>query len=263
MQESLYIAASGGMIQQRKMEVLANNLANVSTSGFKKDGLVFSELLPPFRPDSNFETSKNTLLEPARNNRTSAYTAVSGFATDFTQGALRYTGNPLDLALEGDGFFAVQTSEGIRYTRKGQFHLDPQNRLVSSSGLPLLSRDNEEILVPPGQGQVTIDPQGTVTVGTASQSVQLGQLKLVQFQDKTRLQKAGGGLFELVRGEEPEGRPANLSVRQGFVESSNVNVVKEMTSMIQGVRTFEALQRLIQSIDDANDLSINGVGRVV
>lgn len=262
MQESLYIAASGGMIQQRKLETLANNLANVSTTGFKKDGLVFKEILPTLNPDLDFESTRTALLEPKYSQRSVSYAAVNGFTTHYKQGALLSTGNPLDVALEGDGFFAVQTNEGIRYTRKGNFHLDEGNRIVSASGQPLLSRGDQELVVPPNSGKVTIDAEGTISAGDAVQTITIGQLKIVQFQDKTQLQKEGESLFRQVWGDEPEQAPGLTTVKQGFTESSNVSVVEEMTKMIQTTRTFEAMQKLIQAVDDANGLSVNSIARV-
>lgn len=262
MQESLYIAASGGMIQQRKLETLANNLANVSTTGYKKDGLVFKEILPKLNPDLDFESTRTALLEPEYSQRSVGYAALTGFTTDYKQGALMATGNPLDVALEGDGFFAVQTSEGVRYTRKGNFHLDEGNRIVSASGQPLLSASDQDLVVPPNSGEVTIDPQGTITVGDANQSVPIGQLKMVRFDDKTQLQKDGDSLFRQVWGNKPEKASVTTTVKQGFAENSNVSVVEEMTKMIQTLRTFEAMQKLIQTVDDTDGLSVNSIARV-
>ncbi|QPJ61415.1 MAG: flagellar basal-body rod protein FlgF [Candidatus Nitronauta litoralis] len=262
MQESLYIAASGGMIQQRKMETLANNLANVSTSGFKKDSLVFKEILPGLNPNLDFESSKQALQEPRYSNRSVSYAGLTDFATHYSQGGLTATQNPLDLALEGDGFFKVGTEEGPRYTRKGNFHLDENNRIVSASGLPLLSPKDQEIVVPSNGGTITIDPQGTVTVGDAVQAITVGKLDVVHFGDKSQLKKDGESLFRQVAGDPPEKAPASTTIRQGFVESSNVNLVQEMTTMIQTIRTFEAMQKLIQTIDDLNGQSINSIARV-
>ncbi len=266
MQEGLYIAASGGMIQQRKLEVLANNLANINTNGFKQDSLVFHEMLTPFRHDDNFEAVRNELLPPSLSNKTTSYVALTDFATNFKQGGLTTTGNPLDLALEGDGFFAIQTEQGIRYTRKGNFALDDKNRLVNPQGQLLLSRSDQGITIPPNVGDVTVDPEGAVSVSNGTQSIQVGQLKLVQFEDKSTLVKDGSSFFKLkdgVKSPESKAPPKNLGVRQGFVESSNVNVVDEMTRMITTSRTFEAFQKVIQSIDSANDQSINSIARVV
>ena len=262
MQESLYIAASGGMIQQRKMETLSNNLANVSTTGFKMDSLVFKEILPEFNPNLDFESSKQALQEPRYSNRSVSYAGLTDFATNYSQGGLTSTENPLDLALEGDGFFTVGTEEGPRYTRKGNFHLDESNRIVSASGLPLLDPTGQELVIPPTGGTITIDPQGTVTLGDATSTTTVGQLDLAFFEDKNQLRKDGESLFRQVSGDPPSKPPAGTTVRQGFVESSNVNLVAEMTKMIQTVRTFEAMQKLIQTVDDLNGQSINSIARV-
>ena len=257
MQESLYIAASGGMIQQRKLETLANNLANVSTTGFKKDGLVFKEILPTLNPDLDFESTRTALLEPKYSQRSVGYAAVNGFATHYKQGALLSTGNPLDVALEGDGFFAVQTQEGVRYTRKGNFHLDEENRIVSASGQPLLSESDQDLVVPPNSGEVTIDPQGAITVGNATQTVTIGQLKRVQFRDKSQLQKDGDSLFRQVWGDTPEKASPTTTVKQGFTESSNVSVVEEMVNLIIGQRAYDSNARVVETSDQMLQTATN------
>lgn len=261
MQESLYIASSAGMKQQRKLEVLSNNLANVSSPGFKKDRLLFHELLPPFTPENNFETAKNALLEPSLSNRSTSYVGVTGMSTDFSQGPMTATGNPLDIALEGDGYFTVQTPDGLRYTRKGNFRLDENNRLITASGFPVMTPTNQAINIPPTGGTITIDPSGTVNFGDGVQSNPVAQLKLVTFAENAPLEKEGNGFFRKQPNQE-EIKATTVQVRQGFVENSNVNMVEEMTQMITTHRTFEAIQRLIQSIDSVNEQSVNSIGRV-
>jgi len=262
MQESLYIASSAGMKQQRKLDVLANNLANASSPGFKRDNLVFEELLPPFRLDNNFETAKNQVLEPPLANSTAAYVTVSGTATDFKQGPLTTSGNRLDLALEGDGFFAVQTENGIRYTRKGNFRLDDHYRMITSSGYIVMSTKNDVLTLPASAEDITVDPAGQISVYLNGQNLPVGQMKVVHFEDPNLLEKEGNSLF---RNKDPNAKelPAlETQIRRGFVENSNVNIVEEMTQMITTHRAFEAYQRIIQTVDTANDQSINSIGRV-
>ncbi len=134
MHEGIYIAASAGIKQGKKMEVIANNLANVNTTGYKRDRLAFKELMPPFPPDSGLEAGKNVLLPPDKSNLNVSYVAVTDQYIDHKSGELKQTGAPLDLALNGEGFFSVQTQEGINYTRNGNFRLDTANRLDNQKG---------------------------------------------------------------------------------------------------------------------------------
>ncbi|MFQ5482251.1 MAG: flagellar basal-body rod protein FlgF [Nitrospinaceae bacterium] len=263
MQESMYIAASAGMVQQRKLEITSNNLANVGSTGFKQDGLVFQEMLTPQSGDPHLDAPRQVLLPPGLNNQSVSYVGLSGFSTDFSQGAVKFTGNPLDLALEGDGFFVVDAGEGARYTRKGNFQLDDKNRLVNPEGFPLISRTGKPVTIPPNLGAVSIDAEGSISVGAGGQSIGVGQLKLVTIEDKSTLVKEGASLFRYTGAAEiPSSRPKGLTVLQGFVENANVNAVAEMVTMIQTLRAFEAMQKLIQSIDDANGQSINNLARV-
>ena len=143
MHEGLIIAASGGVKQQHKLDVLANNLANLNNAGYKSDGLVFREIYPPFDKDSSVEASKNTLLPPNDSNENVAYVAVDNIYTDHSQGIFHKTGNPFDLALEGEGYFQVETPQGIRFTRNGNFRMDTENYLVTQDGNYILDTNKQ------------------------------------------------------------------------------------------------------------------------
>ena len=124
MHEGIYIAASAGLKQGKKMEVIAQNLANVNSTGYKKDRLAFKELMPPFPPDAGNEASKNALLTPDKSNKNVSYVAVTDQYTDHKSGIFKQTNSEMDMALDGPGYFSVLTTEGIRYTRNGNFRLD-------------------------------------------------------------------------------------------------------------------------------------------
>ena len=262
MNEGIFIAASGGVKQQRKMEVLSNNLANVNTPGFKKDGMAFSEVLSPFNKDSALNIITHAFSRPEFSINDASYVAISGFTTDFSQGVMINTGNSFDLAMEGDGFFAVATKEGIRYTRTGNFALDDQGQVVNKQGQTFLDINNKPIFLPPDAGELIVGNEGTLSISFEGISQPIGQLKLVQFSDKSSLVKEGNGLFRLSDPNVLEEIPSNLKILQGFIEASNVNVVEEMVAMIESVRMFEAYQKLIQSIDEADNQSVNTIARV-
>lgn len=262
MNEGIFVAASGGIKQQRILDVLSNNLANINTPGFKKDQMAFEELMPPFKnlniPSTN--PGKFSIFE--FQDKSISYVGISGFSTDFSQGVMTNTGNSFDMAIEGDGFFAVKTGEGVRYTRTGNFTLDDQARMVNKQGQPFLDINNKPIFFPPEAGQITIGNDGLVSFNTEGTSQTIAQLKLVHFSEKSQLIKEGNGLYKLSNPEVVEEFPVNIKVFQGFVEASNVNVIEEMVAMIQSVRLFEAYQKLIQSIDEADNQSVNVIARV-
>ena len=259
MNEGIFVAASGAMKQQRQLEVTSNNLANLNTPGFKKNQMAFEELIPPFK-NHRGSVGNFSKVEPQGNSI--SYVGISGFRTDFSQGVMTNTGNSFDLALEGDGFFSIATGEGIRYTRSGNFSLDAQGQMVNKQGQPFLDINNKPIFIPPGASLITVGNDGTLSFNTEGSSQTIAQLKLVGFADKSQLIKEGNGLFRISDAAVVEGFSANVKVLQGFVEVSNVNVVEEMVAMIASVRLFEAYQKLIQSIDEADNQSVNNIARV-
>jgi flagellar basal-body rod protein FlgF len=264
MNEGIYIAVSGALKQEKKMSVIANNLANVNSPGFKKDQIVFESLLPPFKDKNNltFDKSRNTLLPPEHSNLNVAYVGVAGFDTDFSQGGLEQTNNVFDVALDGKGFFAVKTEDGTAYTRKGSFHLDTNNRLVDINGNPVQSQGGGDVVIQGVGGKITIDTGGTVSIGKGLGNIPLGQIGITDFVNGEKLVKVGEGLYQPANKEATGVTPAETSVRQGFVEQSNVKSVDEMTKMIETVRAFETYQKVIQTIDGVDERSVNSLGRI-
>ncbi len=262
MHEGIYIAASAGLKQQSKLDIIANNLANLNNSGFKRDGVVFKEIIAPFEKDGGLEEARNELLPPGQSNEGVAYVGINGFYTDHTQGAVIATGNSLDIALEGDGFFKIDTPAGERYSRKGNFRLDTQNRLVTQEGNPVLNKAGSPVVIDANGGAIGIDASGVVTVGNGINNINVGQINLVRFENRELLAKEGSGLYKKKDPDSSELVATTTSARQGFLETSNVNTMEEMTEMISTMRGFEAYQKVIQSIDEADDQAANAIGRV-
>lgn len=262
MQEGIFIAASGAMKQMRQLNVLSNNLANLNNVGFKRDQLVFEAMIPPFQDPAGFETARNALLPARLSNLNTAYVVVAGFVTDHSQGGLEKTDNVLDLALQGEGFFRVQTPSGIRYTRKGNFQLDSQGFLVTQNQFQVLGEKDEPLLIPALGRDITIDTEGLVSAGSGLTSVPLGQLKLAAFDDLTALEKQGDGLYKLIDPSQKEQTPKGTTIQQGFLEQSNVKSIEEMTRLIETHRMFEAYQKMIQAIDEVDDRAVNVLARV-
>jgi flagellar basal-body rod protein FlgF len=260
--EGLYIAASGGTKQFKKLNILSNNIANINTQGFKRDMLVYEERKSPLQQISLNGPNTKNLSPLLESDPTVSYVQVTRSLTDFSQGSLIKTDNSLDVAIEGNGFFVVDTSQGNRYTRNGNFHLDGLGQLVDQKGNTLLTRSEEPILIPFGVKQITIDQDGLITGDSGLDQVSLGQLKIVKFNNPQALTKEGEGFYKLSDSSVKEILVNDAKVLQGFTETSNSNAIHEMTQMIETVRQLEAYQKIIQSIDEADDQSVNSLGRV-
>jgi flagellar basal-body rod protein FlgF len=262
MHEGIYIAASAGIKQGKKMEVIANNLANVNSTGYKKDRLAFKELMPPFPPDTEMENTKNALLPSNKSNKNVSYVAVTDQYTDHKPGIFKQTNSELDMALDGDGYFSISTAEGVLYTRNGNFRLDTENQLVNQKGEPVLNEQGEPIVITAQGSDISIDANGNIFVGSGLANANIGKIKMVNFENKQTLEKIGDGLFYQSDKEAVEKPIDNTKLRQGFLEGSNVTAVEEMTNMISTLRLFETYQKMIQSIDSMDDQSVNKIGRI-
>jgi len=248
---SLWISKTGLDAQQTQMDVLANNLANVNTSGFKRSKAVFEDLLYQNIRQPGAQSSQSTNLPTGLQ----LGTGVRPVATSriFTQGNLQQTGNNFDMAINGNGFFQVQMPDGTAgYTRDGSFRLDSQGQLVTSNGYPM----SPAITIPPTAQSVTIAQDGTVSVtlpGTAA-TTQVGTIQLANFVNAGGLSAVGQNLFvETASSGSPStanpGASGHGTLSQGYVETSNVNVVEELVSMIQTQRAYEINSKAIQTSD--------------
>ncbi len=263
MHEGIFVAASGAYKQERVLAVITNNLANVNSTGFKRDGLVFKEILSPFEGDLHLDESREVLLSLEKANPPTSYVAITEFYTDQRAGSQNPTGNSLDLAIEGEGFFAIQANDGIRYTRNGNFSLNQNGEIVNNQGFPLLNKSKQPIKLDSRGGEIAIDSSGNIFVGRGLANKPSGKVYLARFSDQSLLQKEGGAMYSWTGPPTGEQAVENPNIRQGFLEGSNVNAVQEMSRLILSVRAFETYQKIIQTIDSADERSVNNIGRVV
>ena len=249
---ALYTAASGMNAQQANIDNVAHNLANVNTAGFKKsrvefEDLVYQQIKAPGSPTSQ-EAESPVGLEAGLGAR------VVATARNFSAGNLRSTNGPLDLAIEGQGFFQVTLPGGeTGYTRAGALHLNGQGQLVTAEGLQL----EPQITVPANATSITISKDGIVSVAVPGQTEpqQVGTIELAMFQNPAGLQARGGNVFAatIASGDATTGVAGSEglgTIAQGFLEDSNVSVVEEMVNMILGQRAYEANSRVIRAADE-------------
>jgi flagellar basal-body rod protein FlgG len=261
MNPALWAAKTGLDAQQTRMAVVSNNLANVNTTGFKKSRAVFEDLLYQNVRQVGAATSQDTEAPSGM----SLGTGVRVVATEknYTQGNLNQTGNPLDLAVNGRGFFQILLPDGtLAYTRAGDFQLSSQGQLVTSSGFVV----QPGISIPQGAQSISIGADGVVSVQLPGQSAptQVGTLQLVDFVNPTGLQPRGENLLleTAASGTAQPGTPGQSglgTLEQGAVESSNVNVVEEMVNMIETQRAYEMNTKAIQTTDQMLQYLSNNV----
>ncbi|MCE2945513.1 MAG: flagellar basal-body rod protein FlgG [bacterium] len=248
---SLWVAKTGLEAQQTNVDVISNNLANVSTNGFKRQRPVFEDLLYQTLRQPGAQSTQQTQVPSGLQLGTGVRPVAT--ARIFTTGNLQNTGNPLDLAVNGNGFFQVTLPDGsVSYTRDGAFQLDNQGQVVTSNGYPL----QPTITIPPNAVTVTIGSDGTVSVlaAGATAPTQVGQIQLANFINPAGLQARGENLFleTAASGTAQTNVPGTNglgALNQGFVETSNVNVTEELVNLITAQRAFEINSRSIQSSD--------------
>jgi flagellar basal-body rod protein FlgF len=240
MNTAIYVGLSRQTTLQRALQVVANNIANADTPGFKlEQPMVREEPLTPRGADGPV-----------------AYVLDKGVARDFGQGALTTTGAPLDVAIEGDAFFQVQTEAGVRYTRDGRFTLDAQNRLVTQDGDPVMGAGGRPLTLNPTAGQPSIGLDGSVFQG----QVAVGRIEAVRFADVSVLSKQGANLY--VAPEDVAGVPApDARLHQAMVEGSNVKPVIEITHLIEITRAYERVAKMMDSNGDLSTRAIERLGR--
>jgi flagellar basal-body rod protein FlgG len=251
MEAALWAAKTGLDAQQTQMTVTANNLANVNTDGFKKSRAVFNDLLYQNVTQVGAATSDTTLYPSGL----ALGTGVRVVSTErsYTQGSLDNTGNALDVAIQGRGFFQILKPDGsLAYTRDGSFQVNAQGQLVTASGYQV----QPAITIPTGAQSITIAPTGVVTVLQQGQTAptQVGSLQLADFINPAGLQDIGGNLAveSAASGSPTQGQPGLTglgTVVQGSVEASNVNVVEEMVNMIETQRAYEMNSKAVETTD--------------
>jgi flagellar basal-body rod protein FlgG len=249
---ALYTAASGMDAQQTNIDNIANNLANVNTTGFKKSRVEFQDLVYQQVKQAGASTSPSS--EAPVGLETGLGTRPVATARDFGAGNLQSTGGPLDLAIQGNGFLQVSAPDGTTaYTRNGSLHLNGQGMLVTSDGYAI----EPAITIPSNATTITISPQGIVSAAIPGQTSaqQVGTLELASFQNPAGLSALGGNLFATTTasGDATTAVPGTDgmgTIAQGFIEQSNVSVVEEMVNMILGQRAYEANSRVVKAADD-------------
>ena len=240
MENAGYIALSRQMALTREMDVIANNLANVTTPAFKGQTVRFQEY-----------------LDRAKDGTKLSYVEDAGMPRDWSAGPLTSTGNPLDIAIHGDGFFVVSTPAGDRYTRKGHFEMDANRQLVSSDG-EVVQGDSGPISVPQDAYDIAVAEDGTVSAKSpgSPQTTTLGKLRVVNFADLQALQEEAAGLYKTTATATPI---ANAHLVQGALEQSNVQPIIELTRMMSVSRNYEAAQQLVQSEHERIRKAITGI----
>jgi flagellar basal-body rod protein FlgF len=224
-----YSALSGAIAMEQNMANISNNLANVNTTGFKKDQMSFEAIL---RGAQQIQNAKGI-----------NYTRVNRNGTDFSEGPIRVTDNPLDLAIDGEGFFKVSNGNEVFFTRQGSFSLDESGKLITPSGYSLLDDGNQPVQLNGTAGQlITIDEDGYITINGGQE----GKVQVFTVDDPTKLKKSANTLFQL--GEGGVDRPLqDARIIQGSLEYSNVNIMEEMAKMIETHRKYEAYHKVLKS----------------
>ena len=257
MVRGLYTAYTGMINQQKRLDTVTNNLANASTTGFKREGLTSKSF------DQMLTVKLNDLSVPYLNEgigKMSLGVKIGENYTDYSQGSLKETGNTYDLALAGNGFFTISytdkkgnTSE--KYTRDGEFTMDSEGYLRTLEG-DYVQGEGGAIMIPVETSEVSIRDNGDIY----ADGEYVDSLRIVDFEDYNNIEKFGENLSNVVDGAtETE---STAAVKQGYLEMSNINVVKEMVEMITISRAYESNQKLIQTEDDMLDKSVNQVGKV-
>lgn len=232
----VYIMSSNMIGQRERLSTVADNVANVNTAGYKRQTLDFMEIV-----------SRQQMTDVG------SFSHHNGTTFEFAQGALQPTDNPLDVALLGEGFFAIQADGQVKYTRNGHFTVDPTGQLVNDLGQPVLDANNAPINIPADSTKISITPEGTI----ANQNGQIADLGIFNFADTTRLTRTGNSSYIA------EGQPALVveepQISQGFLEGSNVNSVEETVKMTELARAYQSANKLVKSIEDLEQRAIRSL----
>ncbi len=230
MENTAYIALSRQGALRREMAVIANNIANMNTTAYKGESMMFVEHLVKSKGSQSFIPQKL------------AYARDVAQYQNLAEGPLKQTGNPLDIAIHGEGYFVVDTPEGERYTRNGRLNLSGEGQLVNQNNLPILSNAGTPFFFSPDDKNISIGSDGVVSTNNG----QVGKIQVVKFDDPQNLQKRSGGLLST---EEQPTEVENPGVLQGSLEGSNVNPISEITKMIEVQRAYDSVKSFIDKED--------------
>jgi flagellar basal-body rod protein FlgF len=231
MEKGMYIALNGALLNESQMDMITQNLANGNSLAYKKTKMAF----------------KDYLISPESAQEGKIMAEIAAAPTDFSNGGLTKTGNVLDLALEGHGFFALENNQ---YTRRGDLKRDPEGFLTTQNGLKILGPKGP-IKIP--EGKLEFGPNGEIMVN----NTEFGKIRLVDFPENQALIRIGEDCFQT----DQKSIPSKAQIKQGYLEGSNVNIFKEMTQMISTLREFQAYQKIIQSFDEMTS-KMNEIARL-
>ncbi len=250
MYQGIFPTIAGALFNEKRLNIIANNLANVNTAGFKQQRAIF---YVPENFISNEVRPPSPKLEPLSSSGNPFYYVE--VTNDLSSGKFHKTGNPLDMALGKSGFFEIATPQGPRYTRNGNFTLSEKGRLITQDGFSVQGEAGE--IVCKGTN-ISVSSGGAVTVDGRLE----GTLKIVDFPDYDQIRRLENGLYAPIGSDVKKEKGRQVEVMQGFIESSNVNTVREMTKMIEVMRSYEAYQKIFKLYDDINAKAVNEVGRI-
>jgi flagellar basal-body rod protein FlgG len=286
MWRGIFTAATGMITEAQRTDVISNNLANAATTGYKKDIAIHREfenmlIKRMYDQDNNkssgvqfgglldtADSSDVTKFKGFKVNQNDAPTIgelglgdyIAEIAVDYSQGAFESTGNTFDLAIAGEGFFTIQTPEGVRYTRNGAFFRNQNGVIQDIRGYNLLDKQGKPITIPADVSDSRIIVSADGSISTDEQGRTLAQIQLVQFDNRLAVQKQGDNLFYAVNNAQPE--QATGEVMQGMLEKSNVEIVREMVELIHNHRLYEANSKAVTTQDSMLDNSVNQIGRL-
>lgn len=246
MDNTKYIALSRQMGLWNQLGVVSNNMANMNTSGFKQDNILFKSYLTETPNAKGFGRSQVHFSQDF------------GSYSDFSEGNIVSTGNTFDVAIKGDGFFAIETDDGEKYTRKGNLALDVDGKLVTADGFPILSESNTPFFIAPGEKSISISESGEVSTENGI----IGKIKLVEFEDNNKLAKIGSTMFDNPKNNKMSNATKG-AIAQGYIEKSNVNAIAEMTSMINIQRSYDFIAQMINDEHDRLSKTISTYAQLI
>lgn len=244
MDNALYVGLSRQMTLRRELDIVANNIANIDTTGFKVEALMV-------------ETEPKAPAHTAGAPRPVKFVIDRSVGRDFRQGTLRQTGADFDLGVQGEGFFRIRTPDGEQYTRDGRFHLNDAGALVTEDNNPLLDEGGGEIVIDPKDGPVTIGKDGTVSQGEQL----LGKIGLSKFDQLSLLEKVGENRYRNTSNAQPQPAPESV-IHQGMLEGSNVKPIAEITKMIEVTRAYESMAKMMDANAELSRRSIERMGKL-
>lgn len=243
MENIMLINLSQKMAMRRAMDITANNLANLNTTSYKTESVLFKEYLEEVKQKGTDKENLNFVID-------------QGLQRDFSEGTLIPTNSKLDFAITGDGFFVVETPDGPRYTRNGLFSTNANGELITPAGNKVLNDTDQPIVIDPENPEMTVAEDGRITFANGEDG---GRLKVVRFENKGTLEKIGNSLY--ASEEEPQAADT-YKILQGTLEGSNVSAIQEMTNIIEIMRSYQRAVRTEQSTSDLSKRAIERLGRI-